>query len=340
MQRFDYTPEDCERFHAAIEEIVVPAARELGERRRQQLGLEVLRPWDINVDPTNQPPLRPFETAGQLCEGCQAIFMQLDPELGDQFQIMAELGFLDLENRKGKAPGGYMSEFQEYRLPFIFMNAVGRHTDVQTLLHEAGHAFHAFACRHEPLTQYRSAPMEFSEVASMGMEMLSLPRLDVFYEEKDRRRACREHLESIIRLLPRVASIDAFQHWLYTHPEHTQEDRNRVWLDLHRRFGGIEDYTGFEDFLEIRWQRVLHLYEVPFYFIEYGIAQVGALQLWLKSLQNPEKTMHDYRCGLALGGSQPLPNLFASAGIRFDVDAETLRPLVDAVMAEIRDLEN
>ena len=339
MERFDYSPQDCETFHDAVERIVVPAKRRLDEKRQRQLGLDVLRPWDLAVDPKNLPPLRPFETPEQLCRGCQQIFERLDSELHGQFTRMVELGLLDLDSRKGKAPGGYMSQFPEHRLPFIFMNAVGRHSDVETLLHESGHAFHTFACREEPIGQYRHAPMEFSEVASMSMELLCQPQLDVFYSEKDKKRAYREQLEGVIGILPWVATIDAFQHWLYLHPEHTHKERTQTWLDLHKRFGGIEDHSGFERFLESRWQRQLHLYEVPFYYIEYAIAQIGALQIWLHSREDTEKTIREYKNGLSLGGSKPLPELFAAAGIQLDFSAKTIEPLVGAVMEQIDALE-
>lgn len=340
MERYDYSPQDCEVFHDAVERIVVPAKRELDEKRKRELGLHELRPWDLAVDPKNQPPLRPFENPEQLCEGCRTIFKKLDSELSGQFQRMVELGLLDLDSRKGKAPGGYMSQFPEHRLPFIFMNAVGRHRDVETLLHESGHAFHTFACREEPLGQYRHAPMEFSEVASMSMELLSQPELGVFYDEKETRRAYRDQLEGIIDILPWVATIDAFQHWLYTRPDHSHAERTKTWLDLRKRFGGIEDYEGFERFLESQWQRQLHLYEVPFYYIEYAIAQIGSLQIWLHSRENLAQTIQEYKNGLSLGGSRPLPELFAASGIEFDFSAKTIEPLIGAVMQEIDALED
>ena len=317
-ERFDYTPEDCEEFHEAVERHVVPLMRALQRRRQAELGVKELRPWDLNVDPEGKPPLRPFSSAKELVEGCCEVFSRVDPELGAQFGRLAELGLLDLESRKGKAPGGYQATLEERRLPFIFMNAVGRDSDVRTLLHEGGHAFHTFAVRDEPLVAYRHAPLEFAEVASMGMELLSAPHLDVFYSPADADRSRRRHLETIVTLLCWIATIDAFQHWLYTHPGHPREARLAKWVELHERFGGLESWAGYEDALRWGWQRQLHLYLHPFYYIEYGIAQLGALGLWLRSQQNYEEAVRLYRRALALGGSRPLPELFEAAGLPFD----------------------
>ena len=323
-ERFDYTPEDCERFHQAVERHIVPLMRELQRQRQSKLGVEDLRPWDLNVDPEGKPPLRPFSKADELIEGCLEIFHQVDPELGTQFGRLAELGLLDLESRKGKAPGGYQATLEEHRLPFIFMNAVGRDSDVRTLLHEGGHAFHTFAARDEPLIAYRHAPLEFAEVASMGMELLSAPHLSVFYSPEEAERSRRRHLEGIVTLLPWIATIDAFQHWLYTHPGHTREEREAKWLELHERFGGIENWAGYEEALRSAWQRQIHLYLYPFYYIEYGIAQLGALGIWLRSQRDYREAVQLYRRALALGGSRPLPQLFEAAGLPFDFGEEAL----------------
>lgn len=334
-ERFDYGPAECLRFHDAIAATAVPAKRLIQEHRRQTLGVAPLRPWDLAVDPLNRPPLKPFSKAAELCEKCSAIFHRLDPVLGGQFDAMVEAGWLDLDSRKGKAPGGYQATFDETRRPFIFMNAVGLHTDVQTLIHEAGHAFHAVACRDEPLMTYRHCGMEMAEVASMGMEMIAQDYLDLFYQGEDLARARREHLESVIGIFPWIAVIDAFQHWIYTHPGHTREQRTAQWLELLGRFGGIEDWSGYEAPRAALWHRQLHLFEVPFYYIEYGIAQVGALQLWLNARRDPAEALRKYRAALALGGSRPLPELWAAAGLNFDFSEQTLRPLIEAVMAQL-----
>lgn len=317
-ERFDYTPEHCFRFHAGVERYIVPLLREIQKRRAKRMGLKRLRPWDLLADPEGRPPLRPFTAAQELVEGCQDVFTRVHPELGAQFRRMAELGLLDLESRKGKAPGGYQSTLSECRLPFIFMNAVGRDADLWTLLHEGGHAFHTFATRNEPLYPYRHAPTEFAEVASMGMELLSEPYLEVFYSSQDASRSREERLYAIVRLLAWVATIDAFQHWIYTHPGHTGEERREGWVGIFRRFGGIEDWTGYEDALESDWHRQLHLYLYPFYYIEYGIAELGALGIWLQARKDPSGAVERYRRALGLGGSRPLPELFRTAGIPFD----------------------
>ncbi len=330
-ERFDYTPEDCLAFHDAVEKMCVPLMRKLRSERKAALGVETLRPWDLAVDPKGRSPLKPFTTSEELVAKCTTVFDLIDPALADQFRSMSGNGDLDLDSRKGKAPGGYQSTFHESRRPFIFMNAVGLQRDVRTLLHECGHAFHALACRNEPLVQYRSSPIEFAEVASMAMELLSIEHLDVFYSGEGLDRAKRAQLEGIVTLLPWVATIDVFQHWLYTHPAHTADERRDEWLRLHERFGASEDYSGYEQVLEKSWHRQLHLFEAPFYYIEYGIAQLGALQVWQNAIRRRGQALEAYRSGLALGGSRPLPELFETAGIRFDFSSETLGPLMQAV---------
>ncbi len=333
--RFDYTPKDCLAFHSAIERAAVPAMRELQRVRKTSLRLEILRPWDQSVDVKGRPPLKPFENVDELCEKGSRVFRRVDPELGQAFDAMREKGFLDLESRKGKAPGGYQATYDEGRHPFIFMNAVGVQRDVRTLIHEGGHAFHSDAARNDPLVAYRSSPIEFAEVASMGMEMLALDFQGEFYNADELNRAKRAQLEGIVSLFPWVATIDAFQHWLYTHPKHTREDRKRNWLELHDRFGGVADYSGYEDVLAWSWQRQLHLYEVPFYYIEYGIAKLGALQVWSNAMRDRTTATRKYRQALALGGTRPLPELFAAAGARFDFSYETLAPLMELVQREL-----
>ncbi len=337
-QRFDYTPEDCLRFHDAIEQTAVPAVRRLNERRKDNLGVDTLRPWDVAVDEKGRDPLRPFESVDELTGLCSKIFTRVDPKLSKQFGDMVTNGFLDLDSRKGKAPGGYQSTYDESRHPFIFMNAVGLHRDLETLLHEGGHSFHAYATRGEELLDYRSAPIEFCEVASMSMELLALNHLDVAYKGADLARAQRKQLEGIIKLFPWVATIDAFQHWIYTHPGHTHEQRTQQWLALEQRFGGGIDYSGYEDALRCGWHRQLHLFEVPFYYVEYAIAQLGALQVWQNAKRDAAGAVAAYRRALALGGSKPLPELFKAAGVRFDFGHDTLAPLIDAVEKELNAL--
>ncbi len=337
-ERFDYTPEDCLRFHDAIEHHVVPLARELQEERRRKLGLEKLRPWDLAVDPEHNPPLRPFTESSELLEKSHEIFSRLDPRLSAYYHILRKQELVDLDNRKGKAPGGYQSTLSEARVPFIFMNAVGVHRDVETMLHEAGHAFHALASRELPLHAYRNAPIEFCEVASMGMELLAAPHLRAFYSEPDTKRAQRDHLEGIIKFFPWMAAVDAFQHWIYTHPGHTRGERTAFWLLLMDRFGGAEDWTGFEKARAHIWHRQLHIFEIPFYYVEYGIAQLGALQLWQASRRDLPATLDHYLKGLSLGGSRPLPELFQASGLAFDFTDKTIAPLMRNVKDALLEL--
>jgi oligoendopeptidase F len=335
--RFDYTPQDCKNYHEAVRRLVVPVYQEILKKRRSIMDIPALRPWDTSVDPKGRPALKPFEKVDQLVTGVNQIFTRIDPELGRQFTMMSEMELLDLDSRKGKAPGGYQSTLTEARKPFIFMNAVGIHGDVETLLHEGGHAFHALACSADPLYSYRHAPMEFCEVASMGMELLGQDYLEIFYNQpEDLKRTRFEHLEGIIQLLPWIATIDAFQHWIYENPKHTREQRTRTWVELHDRFmGGVIDWTGLEEPRQSLWHRQLHIFEYPFYYIEYGIAQLGALQLWVRAKHDPRQALADYRTALALGGSRPLPELFAAAGLKFDFSEKTIAPLMEAVLESL-----
>jgi oligoendopeptidase F len=335
-RRFDYTPEDCLEFHEAIAQEVVPLMRELQADRRGRLGLPTLRPWDLATDPLSRPPLKPFDGVDQLLAGAQRIFFKIDPDaLNRQFLQMQERHLLDLVNRKGKAPGGYQCTLAEARLPFIFMNAVGIQRDVETLLHEAGHAFHALATRDEELYAYRSAPIEFCEVASMSMELLGNEFLEAFYPVPEANRARRDHLEGIISIFPWIATIDAFQHWIYTQPNSTRAERSAAWLSLMDRFGGEVDWRGYESARAHLWHRQLHLFLHPFYYVEYGLAQLGALQVWVNAKRNRVQALRDYKRGLALGGSRPLPELFAAAGCRFDFSRSAVKPLIHRVREEL-----
>lgn len=338
LGRFDYTPEDCANFHDAVEKEIMPVVRELQAERRKKLKVEKLRPWDLSVDPLNRPPLKPFAQVGEMISRTQNIFNHLDAGLAEGFQRMQNLKLLDLANRKGKAPGGYQSTLAEARVPFIFMNAVGLQRDVETILHEAGHAFHALATRDEDLYAYRGAPIEFCEVASMSMELLGNEFLEEFYSSADANRARRTHLEGIIGIFPWIATVDAFQHWIYTHPGHTRAARAVAWLELMDRFGGDVDWSGYDQSRAYLWHRQLHIFLHPFYYIEYGIAQLGALQVWANSKRDKAKALHDYKSSLALGGSKPLPELFKAAGSPFEFSAKTIKPLVELTRSELAKL--
>jgi oligoendopeptidase F len=336
--RFDYTPSDCVKFHDAIESEIMPAVREIQNERRQKLNLEKLRPWDLAVDPQNRAPLKPFANVGEMVARTQKIFNHLDAELAADFREMQDKKLLDLDNRKGKAPGGYQSTLAEARVPFIFMNAVGVQRDVETILHEAGHAFHAQATRREDLYPYRSAPIEFCEVASMAMELLGNEFIKEFYATAEAARARKTHLEGIIGFFPWMAVVDGFQHWIYTHPGHTRAERKAAYLGLMDRFGGNVDHRGFEEVRAHSWHRQLHIFLYPFYYVEYGIAQLGALQVWANSKANKAKALADYKKSLALGGSRPLPELFAAAGCKLQFDTATIKPLIQLAGTELKNL--
>jgi oligoendopeptidase F len=343
--RFDYTPADCERFHDAVERTVVPAVARIRERRRAAMGLDTLRPWDLAVDPEGRPALAPFADVSTLIDGGRAIFNRLDPALGRYFGLMADEGLLDLDSRKGKRPGGYCTSLPYRGRPFIFMNAAGVQGDVETLMHESGHAFHNFEARAQPYIFQRHPGSEMAEVASMSMELLTAPYLAAehggYYTDADARRARIEHFEGrLLESLPHIAAIDAFQHWLYTSGEgHDAAARDAAWLRIHARFDTGLDWRGLEAERLSRWYRQLHVFLYPFYYIEYGIAQIGALQVWRNSLSDQASALAAYRRALALGGTKPLPELFAVAGAMLAFDAETMGALVTLIEEQIAALE-
>ncbi len=341
MYRFDYTPADCRTFHEAIERVVVPAARRAYKRRQQRLGVKTLRPWDLEVDPLGRPALRPFQTATELRVVASRVFHQVDPVLGGYFDQMTAEGLLDLENRKNKAPGAYCTDYPAIRRPFIFMNAVGIHDDVQTLLHEGGHAFHVFESAHLPYYHQMAAPMEFAEVASMGMEFLAMPYLDReqggYYSRDDAARARVEHLESSLLFWAYMAVVDAFQHWVYENPQSALQPAacDAAWGREWQRFMAGVDWSGLEAECVTGWQRKLHIFLYPLYYVEYGLAQLGAVQVWLNASKNRSKAVAAYRRALALGGTASLPLLFQAAGATFGFDATLLGKAVKAMETAI-----
>ncbi len=340
--RFDYTPGDCLAFGDAVAELIVPLNDALDVQRREALGVEVLRPWDTAVDPLGRPPLRPFDEKD--IEGfvatTGAVFERISPTLAEQFGRLKMGDNLDLDSRMGKRPGGFQASLERSRQPFIFMNAAGLQRDVETMLHEAGHAFHYVASCAEPLLFLRHAPLEFCEVASMSMELLGMDHFDAYYDNADEaQRAKRVHLEGTLRTLAWIAIIDGYQHWLYTHAGHTLDERTAAWCGLLDRFGSSQvDWGGLTTEREAMWHRQLHLFGCPWYYIEYGIAQLGALGVWLNYKRDPEKSLADLRKAFALGGTVPLPELFETAGVPFRFDAEAIGPLVEAVEAELATL--
>ena len=343
MERFDYTPQDCLDFGDAIEKAVVPRVAAMDRARKEKLGVDTLRPWDLSVDPAGRPPLRPFpegeEGVDELLSKGRAAFAAVDPVLAEMFGELKRGPNLDLAARPKKRAGGFQSSLTESREPFIFMNAAGTQRDVDTLLHEGGHAFHyQWASRNEPWSILHHAPMEFCEVASMGMELLACDHYGVFYggDEVQAGRAKRKQLEGIVRFFPWMGVIDGWQHWLYTHPDASPEERRTQWLTTLSRFEtGEVDFSGFEETRATRWQPQLHLFHYPFYYVEYGIAQLGALQLWRNAKEDSHGTVERYREALSLGGTRKLPELFKAAGIDFSFTAETLEPLMALVEEEL-----
>jgi oligoendopeptidase F len=337
--RFDYTPADCRKFHDAVEKLVVPVLEEMKARRREEMKIEAVKPWDIDVDSKGRAALKPFESVEEFKAKVLKVFESIEPEFGKEFKEMTELGLVDLPSRKGKAPGGYQSTLWEARKPFIFMNAVGTQQDVGTLVHEGGHSFHSYASAGQPIMAYRHSPLEFAEVASMGMELLAGNKLGVFYDEEELARCRREQLEHIVAILAWIATIDSFQHWMYENRGHSRQERARKWVEIDERFGSqMADWSGLEEEHAYMWHRQLHIFQVPFYYIEYGIAQIGALQLWVQSKKDFRGAVENYRKALKLGGSRPLPQLFAAAGLKFDLSEEVLGPLMEEIDNELANM--
>ena len=341
LGRFDYTPQDCVNFHESVAEAVVPLLDELAGERKRKLGVNPLRPWDSKVDIEGRPPLKPFATGEELLEKTIKCFDRLDRELGDDLRIMRAMGHLDLESRKGKAPGGYNYPLEEIGVPFIFMNATSSLRDLVTMVHEGGHAVHSFLTRELPLKAFRNPPMEVAELASMSMELLSMDHWDVFFDNPDElRRAKLQHLESIIETLPWVATIDKFQHWMYENPTHTDAERRENWLRIYNQFADtVTDWNGFAFYKEYVWQRQLHLYEVPFYYIEYGIAQLGAIGVWRNYRKDPALGLAGYKNALSLGYKAPIREIYAAANVPFDFSRDHIRELMGFVAEEIRRLK-
>ncbi len=345
MLRFDYTPADCETFHAAIEEVAVPAAQRIYARAKQRLGVDSVRPWDCDFDrdPLNYPALQPFVTVAELMEKSAKIFLQVDPQLGEYYAIMRRENLFDLDNRKGKAPGGYCTEFPVAQRPFILMNAIGVRDDVRTMLHESGHAFHVFETNQLPYVHQVQVTMEFAEVASMSMELLAAPYLSKksggFYTNLEAARDRAEHLERIILFWPYMATVDAFQHWAHTHPEGIDPAAcDAKWAELQQRFMPGVDWSGLDAARMTGWHRKLHIHVAPFYYVEYGLAQLGAVQVWRNALQDQAASLANYRQALALGGTRSLPELYRAAGAKFAFDAQTLREAVDLIEMTIDQL--
>ena len=338
LGRFDYTKEDCFNFHKAIKSQIVPLVKEIQLEKLIKLGKAKFKPWDSEVDPEGKQPLKPFETGEQLLKGTTAMFDKIDSYFGDCLRTMDEMGYLDLDSKEGKSPGGYNYPLYEIGVPFIFMNSVGAQRDLVTMVHEGGHAVHSFLSRDLELTGFKNVPSEVAELASMSMEMLTMELWNEFYLDSDNfKRAKREQLESILKILPWIAQIDEFQHWVYSNPAHTVLERHTKWLEISKEYStGLTDWTGFEDMQATAWQKQLHLFEVPFYYIEYGIAQLGALGVWKNSQENFPKAIEDYKNALRLGYTATIPEIYKVAGISFDFTESYLKELAGFVQSELR----
>ena len=337
MGRFDYTPQDCFDFHDSVQKEVVPLLNQLSAERKEQLAVDSLKPWDKAVDPLSRPPLRPFKNSEELIEKTIACFNRLDPFLGECISTMRKTGRLDLDSRIGKAPGGYNYPLAESGIPFIFMNTSGTLRDMITILHEGGHAIHSIVMRDLELTDFKHTPSEVAELASMSMELISMDHWDVFFEnEEELKRAKKQHLEQIIQTLPWVATIDKFQHWIYENPDHTPAERIAKWNEIFAEFSdNITDWTGQEEVRDFLWQRQLHLYEVPFYYIEYGFAQLGAVAIWKRFREDPSGGLNGYLSALKLGYTRSIPGIYETAGIQFDFSREYISELISFVKREM-----
>lgn len=342
LGRFDYTVQDCFNFHDAIAKNIVPLVRDNEQERKNALKLDSYRPWDREVDVDGKEPLKPFSNGKDLTEKTIRCFKNIDPYFSECISTMDKMGRLDLESRIGKAPGGYNYPLMETDVPFIFMNAVGLHRDMVTMVHEGGHAVHAFLAAPLELTEFKGTPSEVAELASMGMELISMEHWETFFPNADDlKRAKKEQLDKVLQGLPWIAQIDKFQHWVYEHPDHQVADRYQYWMELSKEFGtGIVDYQGLENNLKRSWQVQLHLFEVPFYYIEYGMAQLGAIALWRNYKQNPKQALQQYKNALKLGYTKSIPEIYQAAGIEFNFSPAYVKELADFVKQEYEKLKN
>jgi oligoendopeptidase F len=336
LGRFDYTAEDCLTFHKAIESECTPLVNKVDEARKKALGYDTLTAYDTEVDPNGKAGLKPFKDEKELIELSIDAFKRIRPYYGECLETMQAMGHLDLGSRLGKAPGGFNYPLYETGVPFIYMNSVGSLRDLITMVHEGGHAVHSFLSKDLEITAFKNLPSEVAELASMSMELLSIDQWDLFFDnESDLKRAKKEHLEKIFVMLPWIATIDAFQHWVYENPNHTEAERAENWLRISNRFGSkVVDWTGFEDAKKYQWQKQLHLYEVPFYYIEYAIAQLGAIAVWRNYRENPEKALDQYEAALKLGYTVPIGDIYAAAGIEFNFTQAYVRELMEFVWEE------
>ena len=337
LGRFDYTVKDCFHFHESIAKEILPLAEVSDQDRKNKLQLDALKPCDTDVDVEGKAPLKPFSSATELTEKSIACFTKVRPAYGAYLEIMKRMGYLDLDSRIGKAPGGYNYPLYEIGVPFIFMNSVGTHRDLVTMVHEGGHAIHSFVTRDLLLTDFKSTPSEVAELASMSMELISMEHWEVFFKNADDlKRAKKEQLDKSLKTLLWIAAVDKFQHWVYENPTHTVEERMENWKNTIDQFTSkVVDYTGLDDVRARGWQSQLHIFEVPFYYIEYGMAQLGAIALWRNYKLDPEKALDQYEAALRLGYMKSIPEIYKTAGIEFNFSQAYVKELADFVKSEL-----
>lgn len=337
LGRFDYTKEDCYQFHEAVKQHVLPLVNEIYKRKKDKLGLDTLKPWDLEAQPAGIKPLTPFKSGDELLEKSIRCFQEVRPFFADCLRKMNEMKRFDLDSRKGKAPGGYNCPLAETGAPFIFMNAAGQMSDVTTMVHEGGHAVHSFLAHPLELSSFKEYPMEIAEVASMAMELFSMDAWNVFFDNPDDLLRAKEHqLERVITIFPWIATIDKFQHWIYENPNHTEAERATRWMEILNEFSSnVIDFNGLDNYRIYSWQRQLHLFEVPLYYIEYGIAQLGAIGLWMQFRKNKDAALDNYMQSLSLGGTKTLPELYKAAGLEFNFSPERIKVLMKFVQEEM-----
>ncbi len=340
LQRTDYTVEDTKKFHESVQNAALPVYAEFWKIKKDMLGLDKLYPYDKSAIAENEVELKPFESTEEFVEKTIQVFSKVKPEFGDIIKSIYEKKYLDLDNRKGKAPGGYNYPLYKTGMPFIFMNAIGIHSDMRTLMHEGGHAVHTVSTKSQFPYYYKGTPSEVAELASMSMELLTMEYWDIFYkDEKALKQAKREQLEQILTFFPWCAIVDKFQHWIYENKNHTAEERNEYFAKLMLEFGEDNfDWSDYNDYLKVRWQRQLHIIEVPFYYIEYGMAQLGAVQVWKNYLENGQKAVEQYHNALKLGSSKPIPEIYKEAGIEFNFSNEKMSELLNFAFNEYKKL--
>jgi len=337
LDRFDYTPDDCSDFHNAVQKQIVPVVDTMLKKRKEELKLQSLKPWDLEVDTSGKPEIRPFKTGSELTKKTIDCFYAIDPYFGKVVEALHALNHLDLDSRIGKAPGGYNYPLYETGVPFIFMNSSGSMQDVVTMVHEGGHAIHSMLTHRLEFVGFKELPSEVAELASMSMELISMEHWNYFFKDEDElRRARREQLEGVLEALPWIACIDKYQHWIYLHPQHTIAERTAAWKEIYSSFSSTAiDWSGAEEAREALWQKQLHLFEVPFYYVEYGMAQLGAIAVWRNYKTDPEKAIRQYKVALSLGSTKSIPEVYATAGIRFDFSDAYIRELADFVKGEL-----